>query len=330
MPDFKRPGRSMRVNVVFDQIDHNRIFIDIGEQCPGGCLYCYSGAGTNMVARGDWLQPESVPSYIESRPSSHFIPGIYGTAISIGCNTDPLAPRCRLTTISLLEKLLRYGNPIQLASKYYELDLSAYKRLEQAQSYPGQLTLNVTISTLTRAAELERNVPVPEERIRALAWMQSSTTLNPTLLVKPAIPGVTDQEKELLLGKLQEHRIKYCVVGMLYADVRITERLIAAGVGFVPEMLSRGSHPYHFPNQERPVLPHVTAQTDLDELAAFLSRSACTTVFKTSMCAVAHRLGIPDPMRNWKRYPGLCIKCQDCEGLVHSQVPQELRARYQS
>jgi len=314
----------MSINVVFDHLDRNRVFIDSRRDCTGGCLYCYvSDYDLDSLPSVTKSSGAQVAELLESAPS--FTPGRYGTAISLGCYADPLHPSCVRKTENVLTHVMPFGNPIQMASKCFTGGVAMARRIAAHQQYPGQLTLLVSITTFKRARRLEPNAPPPQHRLQVLRVFRQAK-INTALFIKPILVGITDHEVETFEATIKEFQIDRCVVGIFYANSRIIANLERQGL-WTDELRGSTQGKRHFPNDARQTLVQFGNGDLLDRFVERLRRCTNTLVFKTSMCVVAHSLGIPDPMRTWRRYPDLCVRCQDCEGLV-TALPIDLQSRY--
>lgn len=313
----------MTITLIFDRLDKNRVFIDTQQHCSGGCLYCYAP---------DFEEKESLArTYFESGAETaqavaggpHFHTGIYGTAVSLGCYADPLHLTSYKSTLEVLPHLMALGNPIQMASKCFVGSAGMAHQIAAAQQYPGQFTLLVTITTFSHAAEFEPGAPTPQRRLEILDAFQQAG-VNTALFIKPMLPGITEYEVEVFAAAMQKYSIPACVIGLFYANQRILDQFRRAGMPAQPQPVgAEGGH--HFPNDAQQVLTQQSNDDLRDSFYQVLCQQTASTaipIFKTSLCAVSHHLQIPDPMRTWRRYPDLCVGCQDCEKLVANLAPK--------
>ncbi|MHC4691024.1 MAG: hypothetical protein ACYS5F_15565, partial [Planctomycetota bacterium] len=150
--------------------------------------------------------------------------------------------------------------------------------------------------------------------------------LNTGLIIKPFLAGITNKDIKNFIKVINEYNLKWCVLGIFYANNNILDRFEKKQL-ITKEMDVRSIGKHHFPRDEKKVTFELGNGDSLDNFSMHLKKATGILVFKTSMCAVANRLNIPDPMRTWRRYPDLCIKCQDCEKLV-SKLETHIQRRF--
>lgn len=316
----------MPITVTFDHIDKNRVFVDTGRVCTGACLYCYVPefkSSALPASRKKFLSAELAVQAIQNETS--FSPGVYGTAISMGCYADPLHSSCINRTQEILPSLLRLGNPIQMASKCFAGSAELAGQICAQQQYPGQFTLLVTITSFSHASEIEPGAPTPEERLQVLDVFQQAG-INTAIFIKPILPGITEYDTDAFVEALLKFKVPNCVMGLFYANPRILNKFKKMGLP-IQQIHADMLQTHHFPNDSQKVLIQSSDDELRDQFYETLRQCVDADVFKTSMCVVAHRLKIPDPMRTWRRYPDLCVNCQDCETLV-ADLPPELQEHY--
>lgn len=320
-----RQDKLMPITLVVDQLDGNRVFVDSGNVCTGGCLYCYAVDynSTPLISRMEFTSADVAAKALKEKTS--FSPGIYGTAISMGCYADPLHPSCISTTQEILPRMLAFGNPIQMASKCFAGSELLVHEIAAGQQYPGQFTLLVTVTSFSHASELEPGAPSPYERLQVLDTFQQAG-INTALFIKPLLPGLSEFEIDTFVEAILKFQIQNCVIGLFYANPRILRKFARKGFPLTQKKNGQGNG-HHFPNDVKRILTQKSSNEYRDEYYLRLKQWIDISIFKTSMCVVAKRLGIPDPMRTWMRYPDLCVNCQDCEGLLASLSP-ELQERY--
>jgi DNA repair photolyase len=312
----------MSITITFDQIDRNRVFIDTNQICTGACLYCYVAdfETSTLPGRKEFVSAEFATQALTNEAS--FVMGIHGTAISMGCYADPLHPNSIATTKKILPYILALENPIQMASKCFDGSIGLAHQLAAQQQYSGQFTLLVTITSFAYASELEPGTPAPYERLKVLADYQQAG-INTALFIKPMLPGITEYEVDAFAEAIRKFEIPNCVIGLFYANQRILNKFKSKKLPI--KIDNSGEH--YFPNDTHHVLNQTSSNKLRDEFYLNLKERVGIPVFKTSMCTVAHRLKIPDPMRTWRRYPDLCVNCQDCEKLVVA-LSSDLWERY--
>lgn len=312
----------MPITVTFDQVDKNRTFIDTSQICTGGCLYCYveDFKTSSPAGRTEFTSAKLAAKALTNEAS--FVPGLHGTAISLGCYADPLHPNCIKITEEILPYIMAVGNPIQMASKCFAGGIELAHQIVAQQQYEGQFTLLVTITSFLHASRLEPGAPLPHERLNLLTAFQQAG-INTALFIKPMLPGLTEYEVDAFAEAIRKFEIQNCVIGLFYANQRIWSRFISKKLPI--KINDSGEH--HFPNDTRQILTQSSSNEMRDKFYSGLKEQVNIPIFKTSMCAVAHRLNIPDPMRTWRRYPDLCVHCQDCEKMVSALQPS-LQERY--
>ncbi len=158
-------------------------------------------------------------------------------------------------------------------------------------------------------------------------WTYSNRReINTAIFIKPILPGITEYDTDAFVEALLKFKVPNCVMGLFYANPRILNKFKKMGLP-IQQIHADMLQTHHFPNDSQKVLIQSSDDELRDRFYETLRQCVDADVFKTSMCVVAHRLKIPDPMRTWRRYPDLCVNCQDCETLV-ADLPPELQEHY--
>ena len=312
-PDSREPGYHA-----------GRFFLSPMLGCTARCAFCYTRSFGYRFPTGhrNAFGVDASVDWVRDHPL--YVPGRSGSIVSIGAWGDPFPPDDgdREHTLEWVRAACALGNPVQLMSRF-AVPEPVVEAVVEALAYPGQLLFSTSISSVTRAAEIERYADPPERRLLTLAAFRSRGV--PTnVMVKPFIPGVTDVDADELVALLRRHAVPLCVVGGLYWDETIARsttgvaRLGAEVLGGSDVDVSVGTPLDCEPTAALSSLP----SSHLDEFVDRLWAGG-VAAFKKSACANAYAAGADLGLRDRPEYRENCVECGVCAGspTVRTPVP---------
>ncbi|MFW6110886.1 MAG: radical SAM protein [Thermoproteota archaeon] len=191
-----------------------------GEGCPYTCSYCYV-----PQLNSDFIHLK--PSTLDGRElvfsllsNPQFVPGRMGTFLPFGSLCDPFHPDCVEKTLDFLDYVAEnLENPCQFSTKMY-LSEEMSHRLSRLEG--SSLSPLVSFTTWEQAELLEPNVPSPAERMESVSNLKEAG-LKPILFLRPIIPGVTDEELDILLWRGKEAG----AVGVIFGSLKVSQGLLS-------------------------------------------------------------------------------------------------------
>ena len=211
------------------------ITIHPGHGCPLKCLYCYiydMGFTDKVVAYP--LEPLELVYALAINP--YVVPT--RTLAAIGSVTEPLLPQLRDRTIAYLKAITKWLHlPSQISTKVV---ITPELARELASAHP-ELSVLISISSLSRYKVLEPNAPSPELRI--LGGREAAKNgLRVDLFLRPIIPGALNEDVRELLMLAKSNMLKGVVVGSLRITEMILKKLSEAGIR-AQELIGRAGAP---------------------------------------------------------------------------------------
>lgn len=281
-----------------------RVFVDFSSKgCGSGCRYCYI---QDPVAAATYLgEAEFAQLVDELVDNPNFVPGRLGTLVSISPGTEPLkTAKSQDYLAALLERLLPFGNPVQLPTKEVVPDWLAALARESVQ-YAGQLVLFLSLATATRASYLEPGAAPVMDRLKN-AELVRGTGIRSCAYIKPFLQsayGEIDEFAELINETVPD----FLCVGMRYH----AERSLAARNPAIRRAASIPLAGTPHPAKGGFVATGVTRELNLfaDALARLCSP---IPVFLTSTCVSGFAADREPPLPVWQSMPSLCVRCRSC------------------
>ncbi|MCS7103529.1 MAG: radical SAM protein, partial [Candidatus Korarchaeum sp.] len=202
--------------------------------CNFGCRYCYvEDMGFVRAPSVSKLNGLQLAYALLSNP--YVLPSKRGTMLAFGSVTEPFLPRVKLRTLEYLRTVKEIlGNPVQVSTKSH-LNQDDSSKLTEIDP---ELSVLVTIATLTHAIEIEPFAPKPELRFLTIENLVRYR-LHASLFLRPLIPGIAE-EGYRILELAKDSGARGVVLGTLRVTPRILERLREAGVDIPEELISRG------------------------------------------------------------------------------------------
>ncbi len=302
-----------------------RFFLSPMLGCTARCAFCYTRSFGYRAPTGhrNAYGLEASIAWVRDHPL--YVPGRSGSIISIGAWGDPFPPDDgdRDHTLDWVRAACALGNPIQLMSRF-ALPEPVVEAVTDAIAYPGQLLFSTSMSSVTRAAEIERYADPPVRRLLTLeAFRRRGVPTN--VMVKPFIPGVTDADADAIVALLRAHAVPLCVVGGLYWDetiARSTSGVAHLGAGALdgPGIVSAIGQPLDCePSAPLRSLPSSHLDAFVDRLWA-----GGVAAFKKSACANSYAAGVDLGLRERPEYRASCVECGVCAGSLGGREPVEV------
>lgn len=259
-----------------------RVFLNPRVGCSVKCSFCYLPAYGIPIDRG----PREIREYavdiaslrraLESKKDC-FIPGLEGSLLSVGSFTEPfLAPSA---TLELLRSLVTLGNPLQIATRLFP-GAEVIRQLEDdLGSEADHLMINISMNK-------------PDEGVKGVVekWLHHKGRLNVTIYAKPFMDRTRDclDYFERIGTNIQEVSF---IVGSLYFGGKIG-------------LSSSDIKNHHLePTLKSPVVANPTTpgmrNNSEESFREHLQKTLGRTVFRTSSCALAAKMKIPDPLGNF-------------------------------
>lgn len=201
-----------------------RIFLNTYLGCKSNCSYCYL---SDLKLKID--SKIKVNKLIELLDNDNsFIKGKNGTIISIGCYSECWDKVNKKDTIDLINKLLDYKNPIQIATKQ-QITLSDFEEIEINKiKYRHHLSIYISSVSITHHATYEKGTPNPSLRFNSFK-IKEKYNIPMFLYLKPIIEKITIQDISLYLDLIKKYNIEV-IVGKLFETSGTTLAPISNGI----------------------------------------------------------------------------------------------------
>ena len=145
-----------------------RVFVNPVLGCSSNCSYCYLGS-QNLIVGGRTPAPRSAEFLINSLLDMEcFIKGRCGSVISVGCYSECWSRSNIDVTKEFISLALELGNPIQFATKRC-VSLDDISDISSRLEWPGQLSLFVSCSTISKWKVYEKGTARPSDRFKNIA-----------------------------------------------------------------------------------------------------------------------------------------------------------------
>lgn len=308
---------------MFISYSFNRVYISPASGCSANCAYCFIfDYGHPRRPRIFEASGEEIKKWLLSQPG--FRAGRQGTLISLAPSCDPFADDVVDKTLEILKSLAPLENPMQLSTKFY-VNEDIAQRLGEYQSQDGQIVLYGTITSFLQWQRLEPGAHEPYRRLQGLlnARQQGITTC---LAIKPVLPGITDKEIDLFIQAIDDYKIQYCAVGIMYSSSRIEEKFQNRKIlnnQFAEMLKAKGSitPPAHCHDDHKIAYDIPTLEV-VEEILPKLSSTEAECII-SGPCAVALSYSILCPTGVWKYRPHLCVNCSaECESQFSKSAPE--------
>lgn len=296
-------------NVMVPNLIDGRFFVSPVLGCRGACSYCY-------LCLHDYQHPIknklSINDFRNTASNcTDFVFGKNGTIISVGAWGDIFPdeyPDLIDHSVKTIIELLKWGNPVQIMSKY-ALPLEYVQRIANSVQYAGQLLYSTTITTIENWRNVEPLTASPHDRLSVCNCFHNHG-IPTNVLLKPFFTEITGLEIESIADLLIEYEVDYCTVGILYWDENIIRRI--RNNLFLRDKL------------QLPVTANdryldcdgyqAMKTTDVLSLRGYVEylRSQGISAYLKSSCVNANILKAPNPSGYYYSQNEYCINCGNC------------------
>lgn len=190
-----------------------RIFINPSIGCVAKCAYCYL-PHINSEPSSVYIEYSSEQLIELVINSKVYIPGKFGTIISIGCYTESWYESNKQITKELIKFFVKKGNPIQLATKRH-IEETELCDVVPLISWDGQVGIFTSNSTISNWQKFEQNTVAPYERFHNFL-LSKLKGVGSYLYIKPVLKGITIQDIGLYADVIQKYSISDVVVGSMF------------------------------------------------------------------------------------------------------------------
>lgn len=234
--------------------NEERIFISVAYGCNYNCKYCYLNEmdATRVV---ESFSKQQILEELEKKQI--FISGEQGSIISLGCFTECWDDAFKETTIELIKYFLKQRNYVQVSTKKA---ISTYDlaELEKEILFDKQLNIFVSIPTISHQKEYEPIADEISERVKVLGCNKSGK-INTCIYIKPLLPGVTLQDRELYKDLAKRYRCPVVVGDMLQVKYQEKSFLVQIGNQKMKEISNEEAEELrHYLHEHTVVYPHST------------------------------------------------------------------------
>lgn len=194
----------------------DRMFINTGIGCNGGCQYCYLpkigiGGGIRNIDKSVIIKE------VERREKNgEFIRGAQGTIVSFGCFTECWDKSVRKLTMEMLLYFLAKGNYIQIATKEY-IEQKDIELLCSRLRFRNQLTINVSMPVYYGAKQIEPNTENVDKRIENFKY-NKQYRMDVVLYIKPVLEDITIKSLEVYRQLIQRYDLSVIVGKYLHVN----------------------------------------------------------------------------------------------------------------
>lgn len=195
----------------FVEGNSERYFLNTRIGCRGRCCYCYLPL-LKISDHKKTLKATEIINLLEENTVLN--KGKHGTIFSIGCYSECWDSINKEETIRLLKFLLKWGNPIQTATKM-SIKTTDIQSLAQHIQWQNQLSVYVSCPVLSNSDRYEINVESIPERLKTIE-ICSTFNIPAILYIKPVIKGITIKDIEKYIQIVKTHNIS-AVVGTSFS-----------------------------------------------------------------------------------------------------------------
>lgn len=205
----------------------DRLFINTGLGCKGGCQYCYlPNIGIGEVIRD--VDQSIIIDEIEKREKDGgFITGAQGTIVSFGCFTECWDKATRKLTLEMLLYFLAKGNYIQISTKEF-IGKKDIELLCSHLMFRNQLTINVSMPVYYEAKQIEPNTEDVNKRIENFKY-NKRYGMDVLLYIKPFLENVTMGSLDVYRKLIQRYDLSVIVGKYLQVNREMGSRLQMVG-----------------------------------------------------------------------------------------------------
>ena len=187
----------------------NRIFLNVAIGCEANCSYCYLN---DLVEKECGVWQYSVHDVLEHlKGMENFRLGKMGTILSLGCYSECWSENNKKTTQKLICVLAESENPIQMATKK-QIVLEDLLDIDSHLKYEGQLTIYVSIPTVSHSEEYEAGTDCVTKRISNFSLQYRLKKIKFAIYIRPVLENVTINDIEHYQQLMTQYNLP-CIVG---------------------------------------------------------------------------------------------------------------------
>lgn len=205
-----------------------RVFVNNAIGCNAQCSYCYLPELINE--QEDIWKYSHIDALEQLRTMQDFKLGKQGTIISLGCYSECWSDENREETKQLICKLADSENPIQMATKKL-IDFEDIEEIDNCLQYKEQLTIYISIPTISESETMEKDTDLVMKRIENFALDSKLKNCNFVLYIKPVLQDITIKDIEKYAEIMRKYKVP-CVVGdnLVYStDGKWTKNMVGEG-----------------------------------------------------------------------------------------------------
>lgn len=192
-----------------------RLFINTGIGCEGGCQYCYlPKIGIQKIIRD--VDKSVIINAVEKREKDgEFLMGAEGTIVSFGCFTECWDESIKKLTLEMLLYFLAKGNYVQISTKKF-IEQKDIDLLSRHLMFRNQLTINISMPVYYEAKQIEPNTEDVNKRIENFKY-NKQYGIDVVLYIKPVLENITIGNLDVYRELIQRYGLSV-IVGK-YLDV---------------------------------------------------------------------------------------------------------------
>lgn len=203
----------------FVEGDTKRTFLNTKIGCDSKCKYCYLpeldfGASYKKTVRADLII-----EYLEKK--NNFIKGKAGTVFSIGCYSECWDKTNQNETKNLLNQILKWGNPVQMATKK-EVKFSSIESISKQVTWKNQLSIFVSCPTISYSEVYEQGVDKPSKRFKTFEAC-SKLKIPSILYIKPVLESITINDIDKYTDLIDKYNMAV-VVGNIFSTTPLRDK----------------------------------------------------------------------------------------------------------
>ncbi|OHE02826.1 MAG: hypothetical protein A3K14_10155 [Sulfurimonas sp. RIFCSPLOWO2_12_FULL_36_74] len=194
--------------------NRERLFLNTNLGCNSKCSYCYLPSLDLTLGKtpNNTIQTEKLLEMLNG--NTDFQKGKDGTILSLGCYSECWDEINKEDTINLINILLEYQNPIQLATKKYINEDDFCKINLNKIKHPNHLSIFISSSTITQFQKYEKGTIDPMLRFDSFK-IQSKYHIPMYLYIKPILENITTTDIDLYIQIIEQYGID-AIAGELF------------------------------------------------------------------------------------------------------------------
>jgi DNA repair photolyase len=217
----------MYVNDNFLYGTEERIFLNTNLGCSSNCSYCYLPSLNFEINNtpNNKLEPNRLINLLEGK--SFFKKGKKGTILSIGCYSECWDESNKKDTISLINELLKYNNPIQIATKRQIKEKDLELILLDQVNYKHHLSFYISSTTISEHLIYEQKTTNPKDRFKSFDILKKYN-LPSFLYMKPILKNITIKDLPEYIKVIKNNKIDV-IIGELFCTLGVKDAPISNG-----------------------------------------------------------------------------------------------------